>query len=64
MTTIGIVETCLLENGRPNARGGAFGMWFWVGNTDSGETLGRVAGRMAFVILSGARQNTLSRRAG
>lgn len=33
-------------------------MQFRVGDPDPGETLGSVAGRMTFVILSGIRQNT------
>ncbi len=50
-----ITETGTLENGTPYAKGEAAGMWFKVGNPDPGETLGSVAGRMTFVILSRAR---------
>ena len=50
-----ITETGVLENGIPYAKGEIAGMWFRVGNPDPGETLGSVAGRMTFVILSGAR---------
>ncbi len=53
-----ITETGVLENGTPYAKGETAGMWFKVGNPDPGETLGSVAGRMTFVILSGTRQNT------
>ncbi len=53
-----ITETGVLENGTPYAKGETAGMWFKVGNPDPGETLGSVAGRMTFVILSGIRQNT------
>lgn len=53
-----ITETGMLENGIPYVKGEIAGMWFRVGNPDPGETLGSVAGRMAFVILSGTRQNT------
>ena len=54
-TRVRIVETGMLENGTPYARGETAGMWFRVGNPDPGETLGSIAGRMTFVILSGAR---------
>lgn len=54
-TRVHIVETGMLENGTSYARGETAGMWFRVGNPDPGETLGSVAGRMTFVILSGAR---------
>ncbi|KVW91327.1 hypothetical protein [Thiobacillus denitrificans] len=54
-TRVHIVETGMLENGTPYARGETAGMWFRVGNPDPGETLGSIAGRMTFVILSGAR---------
>lgn len=54
-TRVHIVETGMLENGTPYAKGETAGMWFRVGNPDPGETLGSVAGRMAFVILSGDR---------
>lgn len=54
-TQVHIVETGMLENGTPYARGEAAGMWFRVGNPNPGETLGSVAGRIAFVILSGTR---------
>ncbi len=53
-----ITETGVLENGTPYAKGETAGMWFKVGNPDPGETLGSVAGRMAFRILSETRQNT------
>ena len=56
-TRVHIVETGMLENGTPYARGETAGMWFRVGNPDPGETLGSVAGRIAFVILSGTRQH-------
>ncbi|MBT9590478.1 MAG: hypothetical protein IV089_06155 [Thiobacillus sp.] len=54
-TRVHIVETGMLENGTPYAKGEAAGMWFRVGNPNPGETLGSVAGRIAFVILSGTR---------
>ena len=57
-TRVRIIETGMLENGTPYAKGETAGMWFKVGNPDPGETLGSVAGRMTFVILSGTRQNT------
>jgi FKBP-type peptidyl-prolyl cis-trans isomerase len=57
-TRVRIIETGTLENGTPYAKGETAGMWFKVGNPDPGETLGSVAGRMTFVILSGIRQNT------
>lgn len=57
-TRVRIVETGMLENGTPYARGETAGMWFRVGNPDPGETLGSVAGRMTFRILSETRQNT------
>ena len=47
-----IIETGMLENGTPYAKGEAAGMSFRVGDPDPDETLGSVAGRMAFVILS------------
>ena len=53
-----ITETGVLENGTPYAKGETAGMQFRVGDPDPGETLGSVAGRMTFVILSGIRQNT------
>lgn len=53
-----ITETGVLENGTPYAKGETAGMWFKVGNPDPGETLGSVAGRMTFAILSGTRQST------
>lgn len=53
-----ITETGMLENGTPYAKGETAGMWFKVGNPDPGETLGSVAGRMTFVILSGTWKNT------
>lgn len=53
-----ITETGVLENGTPYAKGETAGMRFHVGDPDPGETLGSVAGRMMFVILSGIRQNT------
>ena len=52
-----ITETGVLENGAPYAKGEAADMWFKVARPDPGETLGSVAGRMAFVILSGIRQS-------
>ena len=54
-TRVHIVETGMLENGTPYARGETAGMWFRVGDPDPGETLGSIAGRMTFVILSGTR---------
>ncbi|OZA30093.1 MAG: hypothetical protein B7X93_04645 [Hydrogenophilales bacterium 17-61-9] len=54
-TPVRITETGMLENGTPYARGETAGMWFRVGNPDPGETLGSVAGRMTFRILSGTR---------
>jgi hypothetical protein len=57
-TRVRIIETGMLENGTPYAKGETAGMWFKVGSPDPGETLGSVAGRMTFVILSGIRQNT------
>lgn len=54
-TRVHIVETGMLENGMPYARGETAGMWFRVGNPDPGETLGSIAGRMTFRILSGTR---------
>ena len=56
-TRVHIVETSMLENGTPYAQGETAGMWFRVGNPDPGETLGSVAGRIAFVILSRTRQH-------
>jgi hypothetical protein len=54
-TRVRIIETGVLENGTPYAKGETAGMWFRVGNPDSGETLGSAAGRMTFMILSGTR---------
>ncbi|MBT9567873.1 MAG: hypothetical protein IV085_06195 [Thiobacillus sp.] len=50
-----ILETGIHENGRPYARGETRNMWFRVGNPRSGESIGNVAGRVTFLILSGAR---------
>ena len=54
-TRVHIVETGMLENGTPYAKGETAGMWFRVGDPDPGETLGSIAGRMTFKILSGTR---------
>ncbi len=54
-TRVHIVETGMLENGTPYAKGETEGMWFRVGDPDPGETLGSIAGRMTFKILSGIR---------
>ncbi|MDP2267399.1 MAG: hypothetical protein Q8J70_12685 [Thiobacillus sp.] len=54
-TRVHIVETGMLENGTPYAKGETEGMWFRVGDPDPGETLGSIAGRMTFKILSGTR---------
>lgn len=54
-TRVHIVETGMLENGTPYAKGETEGMWFRVGDPDPGETLGSIAGRMTFKILSGNR---------
>lgn len=53
-----IIETGVLANGTAYAKGEIAGMQFRVGDPDPGETLGSVAGRMMFVILSGTRLNT------
>lgn len=54
-TQVRIVETGTLENGAPYARGETGDRWFRVGNPRPGESIGAVAGRLTFVILSGAR---------
>lgn len=56
-TRVHIVETGMRENGTPYARGETADMRFRVGNPDPGETLGSVAGRITFLILSGIRQH-------
>lgn len=53
-----ITETGVLENGTPYAKSETACMQFRVVDPDPGETLGSVAGRVTFVILSGIRQNT------
>lgn len=53
-TQVHIVETGMLENGLPFARGETAGMWFKVGGPVKGESIGSVAGRLTFVILSGS----------
>lgn len=57
-THVGITETGVLPNGAPYVIGEAAGMRFRVGDPDPGATLGMALGRMTFVILSGAWQNT------
>lgn len=54
-TPVMIVETGTLANGAPYAKGETGDMWFRVGNPPPGESLGAAAGRLTFVILSGAR---------
>lgn len=54
-TEVRIVETGVLENGMPFARGETEGMWFRAGGPVRGESMGSVAGRLTFVILSGNR---------
>lgn len=54
-TQVMIVETGTMANGAPYAKGETGDMWFRVGNPPPGESLGAAAGRLAFVILSGAR---------
>lgn len=44
-----------LENGMPYVKGETAGMWFRVGAPGLGETLGSIAGRMIFAILSESR---------
>jgi hypothetical protein len=53
--SVRITETGVLENGAPYVKGETAGMWFRVGDPGPGETLGSVAGRMIFAILSGSR---------
>lgn len=50
-----ILETGRHANGKPYARGETRNMWFRVGNPRPGESIGTVAGRVTFLILSGAR---------
>lgn len=50
-----ITETGVLENGMAYVRGETAGMWFRVGGPGPGETLGSIAGRMIFAILSESR---------
>ena len=52
-----ITETGVLENGTPYTKGETAGMWFRVGDPGPGETLGSVAGRMIFMVLSESRRN-------
>lgn len=50
-----ILETGRMANGAPFARGETGGMWFKVGNPRPGESIGSVAGRVTFGILSKSR---------
>lgn len=50
-----ILETGKMANGAPFARGETGGMWFKVGNPRPGESIGAVAGRVTFGILSRSR---------
>ncbi|MDA8259016.1 MAG: hypothetical protein M0Z99_25840 [Betaproteobacteria bacterium] len=50
-----ITETGVLEDGAAYVKGEMAGMWFRVGAPGPGETLGSIAGRMIFVILSESR---------
>ncbi|HEY9097360.1 MAG TPA: hypothetical protein VIN38_00680 [Thiobacillus sp.] len=54
-TEVRIVETGVLENGMPFAKGETEGMWFRAGGLVQGESMGSVAGRLTFMILSGNR---------